>query len=564
MTTPDVRATLPGPPIARLTAPAPPTTRVALPGPPIATIDGHLIPVIHPYLVSAAAATGVLAAVVDFVRVRPRPAAGGVGSLEHSVLGWRATSTAAGTAGGASRAAVKVVGVAVVAAGGGAVGQVAARVAVRARPAFHAAGHGTAVLRPIATVQPIASGAGRLWGNVPQSPVAASVGGTTVHAAAVGAVVVASALGAVGETSAVTTLALALPAPIDAAGHLAVTVRAVVRMPLPVAADAQATVAASARVPFTPATAGEGVFSVYAVKGVALDAVFSGGGELSAPVRDGTYDKYPRLGAVGQTTMGQVDVALPVTTSGHGGVTVAVEPHVPYAVSIGSIGTTTAAVISRPVVVADFAGGSEVAAVTHLIKIGVTDPFSGGDGAIGPNYTAVGSNLVVASGRAQAGQPGSFNATVLYASRHNTALLTDDQEVVIDLVAPSPAGTADYSNTTGCFLRCDAAGTTRYEVAVSNSKLYVNSRVNNEVTVRAGSSGKTIPTPTQVRVTAIGSTYTVYINGVQQHQWVDSASSPFQPVGPSNRHFGLAAVGSDQIGSAKRGYGIDTVTARDL
>ncbi|WP_280429744.1 hypothetical protein [Nocardia brasiliensis] len=190
----------------------------------------------------------------------------------------------------------------------------------------------------------------------------------------------------------------------------------------------------------------------------------------------------------------------------------------------------------------------------------VTDNFNRGDGALGPYTTLAGNAPLIASGRAQAGAPLSGSGTVVYAAYHNTPLTSQDQE--IDFTVAPPTGTLDATLGGGCFLRCAANGN-RVEVLVYDDEVIIATRIGG-----TAANKRTTPIaamPTRIRCTAVGTTYTVYLNGssTAAMSWPDSGGSP--AISLSNRFFGVVTLGDPGfLSGPERGYAIDGYTARDL
>ncbi|QBS43876.1 hypothetical protein [Nocardia sp. CS682] len=190
----------------------------------------------------------------------------------------------------------------------------------------------------------------------------------------------------------------------------------------------------------------------------------------------------------------------------------------------------------------------------------VSDNFAGQDGALGP-YTALAGNAPLrASGRAQAGAPLSGSGNVVYAAYHNTSLTSQDQEIDFTVIAPT--GSLDATLGGGCFLRCAANGN-RAEILVYDDEVVIATRIGG--TSSAKRSTPITAMPTRIRCTAVGTTYTVYLNGssTAAMSWADAGANPV--VSLSNRFFGVVTVGNPGfLGGPERGYAIDGFTARDL
>ncbi|MBF6063005.1 hypothetical protein IU500_12485 [Nocardia terpenica] len=188
--------------------------------------------------------------------------------------------------------------------------------------------------------------------------------------------------------------------------------------------------------------------------------------------------------------------------------------------------------------------------------IAVSDDFARPDGGLGTAYTALGDAPVIAAGRVQADTPG-FQQTVVYAARHNTALTTDTQEIVFTPTAPT--GAANLGLGGGCFLRGTASGD-RIEALVTDTQAVIITRIGGTTTSRESAL---ILTPRTVRFTAVGNTYSIYVNSAPEPSvtWTDHAATI--AIGPGNRHIGVVVIGQSGL-NVLRGYAIDDYTARDV
>ncbi|MFE2994292.1 hypothetical protein ACFXG4_05080 [Nocardia sp. NPDC059246] len=200
----------------------------------------------------------------------------------------------------------------------------------------------------------------------------------------------------------------------------------------------------------------------------------------------------------------------------------------------------------------------------------VTDDFNRADASsLGANYVALGNSgtgLSIASGRAQAPNA-PMNQTILWANRHTVQPITDDVDVSAVLITPTV--NADIANLyVGLMARCNSAGTMWTEVLLSSTKLWILTRagVAGSSTYRGtpGSTGVTISSPTSVRFTAVGTLYSVYINGgtTAIATWNDTGAAV--PINSTTRYFGILGSSADAFGSPTRGYGIDSWTGRDI
>ncbi len=189
----------------------------------------------------------------------------------------------------------------------------------------------------------------------------------------------------------------------------------------------------------------------------------------------------------------------------------------------------------------------------------VADDFNRADAAnLGTNYTVLGSSPVIASGRAQGGTP-SLGQSIAYAARHNTPLSSDAQEIAFTLTAP--IGGAAPGLGGGCFLRSTAGGD-RVEAAITNTSALITTRIGGTSTTRAS---VTISSPATARLAAVGTLYSLYINGAPTPTvtWTDAGG--VISIGASTRYFGLTVAASTDFASATtRGYAIDDYVARDL
>lgn len=188
----------------------------------------------------------------------------------------------------------------------------------------------------------------------------------------------------------------------------------------------------------------------------------------------------------------------------------------------------------------------------------VTDDFNRADGGLGANYVTLVSAPQIVGGKAQATAAG-VNTSRVCDARHVTPLSGDAQEIVCTVANPS--GT--YSNTlgSGAFLRCSAAGD-RVAVGITSDKVAIVTYSGGTWTDRGSVASAT---PNTVRLTAIGNVYTVFVNGsaTPAVTWTDS--SGVIGIGDTNRFFGVYASSQTNFASTTTyGYGIDSITARDL
>ncbi|MFD9615572.1 hypothetical protein ACFWWS_40075, partial [Streptomyces sp. NPDC059083] len=82
-----------------------------------------------------------------------------------------------------------------------------------------------------------------------------------------------------------------------------------------------------------------------------------------------------------------------------------------------------------------------------------------------------------------------------------------------------------------------------------------------------GSGGPTVGSiysPTSMRINAVGPLYSVYVNGSSSpaDTWNDSGG--IVPINSTTRYFGIVGSSKDTIGTATRGYGLDSWTGKDF
>nr|WP_148307080.1 hypothetical protein [Nocardia nova] len=188
----------------------------------------------------------------------------------------------------------------------------------------------------------------------------------------------------------------------------------------------------------------------------------------------------------------------------------------------------------------------------------MSDDFNRTDStSLGANYTVIGGNSpVIATNRAQAGSP-AFNASLAYIAVHNTALLTDTQEIAWTVIAAASGSSPTRGG--GCLLRGTIAGDF-VAASLTNTQAFINTYISGTWATRATLS---ISTPTTARFTAIGNVYTLYVSGsgTAAGSWTDTGG--VIEVGPDARHVGVFSNAANG-GVVGRGYAIDDFIARDI
>lgn len=259
-------------------------------------------------------------------------------------------------------------------------------------------------------------------------------------------------------------------------------------------------------------------------------------------------------GALSAVVLGGIPVAAALTGSG----ALSASSSFQYAVAAPLTGSGAPAVsVETRVVTADLTGSGAVAAVAVKVGVSLSDDFNRANGALGANWTAIGTAPTIVTNRAQAGTPG-FNSTVFYAARHVTALNGDTQEVTFVPIAATANAAATVGG--GAFLRCDSSGN-RVEVAITSTQVIIGTRISGTATNRATASSTGTPS---VRMTAVGTLYSAYLNGsgTPAVTWTDSGG--LVSIGSGNRYAGIVTATIDSFGSVSRGWSIDSWTAADI
>ncbi|MFJ4656138.1 hypothetical protein ACIP5Y_33120 [Nocardia sp. NPDC088792] len=187
----------------------------------------------------------------------------------------------------------------------------------------------------------------------------------------------------------------------------------------------------------------------------------------------------------------------------------------------------------------------------------VTDDFNRADGGLGANYVTIAATPRILGGKVQGGVP-TMNTAAFYDARHTTAFTGDSQEVSFALA--NPAGIFGNSLGAGVFLRSTVTGD-RVIGVVTGSTALIGTVTGNNPADRASAP---IPTPTTARFTAIGNTYSLYVNGSSTPTvtWTDTAGAA--GIGDDNRNWGVYVTAQTTFAGTSYGYAIDAVTARDL
>lgn len=269
---------------------------------------------------------------------------------------------------------------------------------------------------------------------------------------------------------------------------------------------------------------------------VAVTAALTGSGALSAVVLGG----------------------IPVTAALTGSGSLSASSSFQYAVAAPLTGSGSAsATVETAVVAADLTGTGTASAVAVKVGVSLSDDFNRANGALGANWTAIGTAPTIVTNRAQAGTPG-FNSTVFYAARHVTVLNGDTQEVTFVPIAATANAAATVGG--GAFLRCDSSGN-RVEVAITSTQVIIGTRISGTATNRATAASTGTPS---VRMTAVGTLYSAYLNGsgTPAVTWTDSGG--LVSIGSGNRYAGIVTAAIDSFGSVSRGWSIDSWTAADI
>lgn len=320
---------------------------------------------------------------------------------------------------------------------------------------------------------------------------------------------------------------------------------------------------------------GTGALAALAYPGRVLGADFIGSGALSAPVIPvGTTDAaFTGSG----TAVGAIAVPVAAAFTGSGALAAAAMGGIPVAAALNGAGTLSATTsfrysaaanftgsgalavsVETRVVAADFTGSGTLSAVAEKVGVSLSDDFNRANGALGANWTAIGTAPTIITNRAEAGTPG-VNQTVVYAARHVTPLSSDTQEVTWTPIAATLGSTTSLGGA--AFLRSTSGGD-RVEVAITNTQVIINTRIGGTSTSRATASASS---PTSVRMTAVGNVYSAYLNGsgTAAVTWTDSGN--VITIGSTTRYVGIVCVANTNFArSTTRGWSVDAWSAADI
>lgn len=317
---------------------------------------------------------------------------------------------------------------------------------------------------------------------------------------------------------------------------------------------ALAAVAYPGRVLGAPFT-GSGTLGAVVIPVGTTDAPFTGSGQLAAVVAVPVAANFTGSGTLSAAALGGIPVAAALNGAG----TLSATTSFRYAVAANFTGSGALAVsVETRVVAADFTGSGTLSAVAEKVGVSLSDDFNRSNGALGANWTAIGTAPTIVTNRAEAGTPG-LNTTVVYAARHNTPLGSDTQEVIWNPIT----ATAGSSTSLGgaAFLRSTSGGD-RVEVAITNTQVIINTRIGGTSTSRATASASS---PTSVRMTAVGNVYSAYLNGsgTAAVTWTDSGN--VITIGSTTRYVGIVCVANTNFASSTtRGWSVDAWSAADI
>lgn len=198
------------------------------------------------------------------------------------------------------------------------------------------------------------------------------------------------------------------------------------------------------------------------------------------------------------------------------------------------------------------------------VMLGVTYGDDFNRAALGGNWPVIGSLAPVIAGgdRVQAGTGGAINTTSAYVARYIDPVTSDNHRSSAVLVAPS--GSANLNLGVGLWVRGTSGGD-RVEAVITPSAVTVFTKTGGSggtSTSRHTQSGLSIGTGSLAELVAIGSTYTVYINGAAVASWTDSGG--VIPIDASHRHVGIAPMSNRNFSSSYTyGWALDDWIGRD-
>lgn len=187
------------------------------------------------------------------------------------------------------------------------------------------------------------------------------------------------------------------------------------------------------------------------------------------------------------------------------------------------------------------------------------DDFTGANGSLGPNWTAVDANpLVRVSNAAQAGTAGGANTTTVYRSRAAQPMLTPHHDVRWTLVTPTGAAGRSYLGDGG-ILRGTADLSTRVDVLVTNNSVVLITRPDNTVRIN-----QSLGAGANFRATCVHTLYSIYVDGASTPVATWDDSTGVIPINANTVWTGIFAVGQKNIfGQALYGWALDNWSAED-
>ncbi|MDM7488695.1 hypothetical protein QT969_10370 [Rhodococcus sp. CSLK01-03] len=259
-------------------------------------------------------------------------------------------------------------------------------------------------------------------------------------------------------------------------------------------------------------------------------ARFTGDGELTAAVSLDIGWVYPEFSGEGQMSADTGGTIIPVNAD------------------LSGDGLLEADSIAVPKAFASFEGTGTPSATVSIVKRSFVDNFDRANGSIGANYfvPVSGQNQpVIVSGVAQAF---STSGTVVTPALYTYPMATDDMKAVMTTSAVTNTAQSElYVRTlnTGTLISTNVSrpnGGVVCFIWSTQLKLYTASD-SATLTEQAAKTGMTIANGDVIELRAVGSTYTVFVNGAQQLSWSDPGG--VVPVGADRRYCGFAPVAND-------------------
>lgn len=269
-----------------------------------------------------------------------------------------------------------------------------------------------------------------------------------------------------------------------------------------------------------------------------LDAPAFGSGSASATIIPVVLMPAMFAGSGSSTSTSHPAAVINAAASGTGTASATLAPRIVIPSAAAGSGAATAALAPRPSITAPASGsGSASAAVT--IAYTYTDNFNRANGVLGGNWVYGVSNISpqISGNQAAYTSTTAINGTARWVS----ATATDDQRVAF---TTRSALTSQYDFL---ILRCNSGFTSWVGAIITTGGLQISTYTSGAAggqTARATAAGDPgIASGSVVTFTAIGNTYTLYDDGVQKLQWVDSGG--VATVGASNRYggFGISRAG---------------------